>query len=118
MRKWGFKGQPATHGHSKSHRSRGSSGGAAGSMFRTRIWKGKRNAGRMGKRTRTVKGLLVWKVVPKYNLVYLMGSVPGSSRQRRALDPSAASDIPLGHFCWCLASLPCSLPKASPLAHP
>merc|ERR1719424_737984 len=47
MRKWGFKGQPATHGHSKSHRSRGSSGGAAGSMFRTRIWKGKRNAGRM-----------------------------------------------------------------------
>ena len=43
-------------------------------MFRTRVWKGKRNAGRMGRKTRTVKGLLVWKVVPKYNLVYLMVS--------------------------------------------
>ena len=45
MKRWGFAGQPASHGVSKAHRSRGSSGGAAGSMYGTRVWKGKKGAG-------------------------------------------------------------------------
>ena len=32
MKRWGFGGQPATHGTSLSHRSMGSAGGAAGNM--------------------------------------------------------------------------------------
>lgn len=77
MKRWGFKGQPASHGHSLSHRSIGSLGGAAGSMYATRVWKGKKMAGRMGGKYKTASGLMVWKVVPKYNLLYLVGSVPG-----------------------------------------
>jgi len=77
MKRWGFKGQPASHGHSKSHRSIGSMGGAAGSMYATRVWKGKKMAGRMGGKNATMQGLMVWKVMPKYNLVLVKGSVPG-----------------------------------------
>ena len=32
----------------------------------------------MGNRRRTVQGLMVWKVVPKYNLLYCKGSIPGA----------------------------------------
>lgn len=78
MKRWGFAGQPASHGVSKAHRSRGSSGGAAGSMYATRVWKGTKMAGRMGGKNRTMQGLLVWKVSPKYNLVYIKGSIPGA----------------------------------------
>jgi len=78
MKRWGFKGQPASHGHSKSHRSHGSMGGAAGNMFATRVWKGKKMAGRMGGKRCTVSGLEVWKVLPKYDLLYIKGSIPGA----------------------------------------
>ena len=78
MKRWGFGGQPASHGASLSHRSPGSMAGAAGSMYATRVWKGKKMPGRMGGERRTAAGLLVWKVLPKYNLLYLRGSVPGA----------------------------------------
>lgn len=78
MKRWGFKGQPATHGHSLSHRSVGSMGGAAGSMYATRVWKGKKMPGRMGGKRRTARALMVWKVVPEYDLLYVLGSVPGA----------------------------------------
>ena len=77
MKRWGFKGQPRSHGVSKAHRSRGSSGGAAGSMFGTRVRKGTKMAGRMGNKRRTAFSLLVYKVDPEHNLLYLKGSVPG-----------------------------------------
>ena len=77
MKRWGFKGQPASHGVSKAHRSAGSAGGAAGSMYGTRVWKGKKMAGRMGGQNATMHGMLVWKVSPKYNLIYVKGSIPG-----------------------------------------
>ena len=79
MKRWGFKGQPATHGHSKSHRSLGSMGGAAGAMFKTNIWKGKKMPGQMGGRTRTTPALQVWKVIPKHNLIYVKGSMAGAN---------------------------------------
>jgi len=78
MKRWGFKGQPASHGASKSHRSAGSMGGAAGSMYATRVWKGKKMAGNMGNKNCTVAGLEVWKVLPKYDLLYIKGSIPGA----------------------------------------
>jgi large subunit ribosomal protein L3 len=98
MKRWGFRGQPASHGASLSHRSVGSMGGAAGSMYATRVWKGKKMPGRMGGRRRTVSGLMVWKVLPKYNLLYLRGSVPGSKgcevRMRDSLLPKQTFATP------------------------
>ena len=78
MKRWGVKGQPASHGVSLTHRSHGSMRGAAGSMYATRRAPGKKMAGNMGNVRRTVQGLLVWKVVPEHNLLYLKGSVPGA----------------------------------------
>ena len=77
MQRWGFKGQPASHGHSLSHRSRGSSAGAAGSRYATRVRKGTKMAGRVGNKRRTASSLLVYKVDPAHNILYLKGSVPG-----------------------------------------
>ncbi len=77
VKRWGMKGQPASHGHSLSHRSMGSAGGAAGAMYNNKIFKGKKMAGNMGNKKRTVKNLIVHKVDPKLNLVYVKGSVPG-----------------------------------------
>jgi len=79
VKRWGFKGQSATHGTTKAERKIGSMGGAAGSMFGTKVSKGKKMAGRMGNKRRTVAGLMVWKVVPKYNLIYCKGSIPGAT---------------------------------------
>lgn len=42
MRRYGFAGQPRSHGHSLSHRSGGSLGGAAGSLYATRVMPGKK----------------------------------------------------------------------------
>ena len=77
MKRWGFKGQPASHGVSLTHRHPGSMGGAAGSMYGTRIKPGKKMPGKMGNKRRTVQAMEVWKIVPQHNLLYLRGSVPG-----------------------------------------
>lgn len=78
MKRWGFAGQPSSHGASKSHRSRGSSGGAAGSLYATRVRKGMKMAGRMGNKTRTVFNMMVYKIDTEHNLLYLKGSIPGT----------------------------------------
>ena len=77
MKRWGFGGQPRTHGVSKYHRGAGSSGGAAGAKYATRVRKGKRMAGRMGNKRRTVLSLPVFKVDAQHNLLFLVGSLPG-----------------------------------------
>lgn len=88
VRRFGFKGQSKTHGTTKTERSLGSMGGSAGSMFATRVFKGKRMAGRMGGKRRTVAGLMVWKVVPSLDLVFLKGSVPGAKGNEVRLQDS------------------------------
>ncbi|KAL1515571.1 hypothetical protein AB1Y20_002191 [Prymnesium parvum] len=77
MKRWGFAGQPASHGVTRAHRKPGSSGGAAGSMYKTGIWPGKKMPGKMGNKNRTAFCLLVYKIDPEHNLIYLKGSVPG-----------------------------------------
>ena len=77
VKRWGFKGQPASHGVSKYHRGAGSSGGSAGAKFSTKVRKGKRMAGRMGTKRRTMLSLQVFKVDAAHNLLFLKGSVPG-----------------------------------------
>ncbi|CAJ1083972.1 S ribosomal protein L3%2C mitochondrial [Xyrichtys novacula] len=48
MKRWGFKGQPATHGQTKTHRRPGASGPGG-----------------------------IWRVNTRYNVLYVNGSVPG-----------------------------------------
>ena len=78
MKRWGFKGQLASHGVERKHRSPGSIGGhgndagAAG-----RIKKGKKMAGHMGSRRITVRSLDVVRVDAENNLLLVKGPVPG-----------------------------------------
>jgi large subunit ribosomal protein L3 len=59
MKRHGFKGLPATHGVSLSHRALGSIGQC---QDPGKVWKGKKMAGRMGGTTITVQNLKVVKV--------------------------------------------------------
>ena len=76
MKRWGFSGLPATHGTTKKHRAHGSIGN---SQDPGRVWKGKKMAGRMGNRKRTVQSVFVYKVDPARNLLYVKGQVPGKA---------------------------------------
>lgn len=76
MKRWGFKGGPASHGCSKAHRKAGSTGM---STKPGRIFKGKKMAGKMGNRRVTVRRLLVYRVDAVRNLIFLRGAVPGNS---------------------------------------
>ncbi|XP_072366201.1 large ribosomal subunit protein uL3m isoform X2 [Scyliorhinus torazame] len=74
MKRWGFKGQPATHGQTKTHRRPGASGPGGDPA---RVFPGKKMPGKMGNIYRTSYGLKVWRVNTKENILYVHGSVPG-----------------------------------------
>nr|8A22_Ab Chain Ab, uL3m [Polytomella magna]8APN_Ab Chain Ab, uL3m [Polytomella magna]8APO_Ab Chain Ab, uL3m [Polytomella magna] len=74
MKRWGFKGMPASHGVSLSHRKPGATGGR---QDPGKIWKEKKLPGHMGDEKRTQLGLELYKVDPKRNLLYVKGAVPG-----------------------------------------
>jgi len=74
MKRWGFKGQPATHGASLSHRSTGSIGGC---QDPGKVWKGKKMPGRMGGKRVTVQSLMVQAIDSERNLLFVRGAVPG-----------------------------------------
>lgn len=72
IKKYGFKGAPASHGHDHP-RAVGSIGG----RFPQHVRKGTRMAGRMGG-VRTVRNLEVVDVDVTRNLIALKGAVPGA----------------------------------------
>ncbi len=73
IKRWGFHRGPMTHG-SKSHRVQGSIGSSASP---SRVWKGKKMAGKMGARRTTVKNLSIVKIDEEQNLLYIKGALPG-----------------------------------------
>ena len=75
MKKYNFAGLRATHGVSVSHRSHGSTGQR---QDPGRVFKGKKMAGHMGSKFRTILNLEVIKSDPENNLLYIKGSIPGS----------------------------------------
>ncbi|KAG9355710.1 hypothetical protein JZ751_000548 [Albula glossodonta] len=75
MKRYGFKGQPASHGQTKTHRRPGAIG-AGGDP--AKVVKGKKMPGRMGNVYDTTHGLKVWRVNTKHNIIYVNGSVPGT----------------------------------------
>lgn len=74
MKRWGFGGQPATHGVSLTHRSLGSTGNR---QTPGRVFKGKKMPGHMGARQRTAINMMVFKIDPYLNLVFIKGAIPG-----------------------------------------
>jgi len=74
VKRWGFKGMPATHGTKHDLRHPGSIGATAPQ----RVFKGKKMAGRMGGKRVTVKNLEIIEVNPEKNLLVVGGAVPGA----------------------------------------
>lgn len=75
MKRWNFKGGPASHGSTKFHRKPGSIGQC---QTPGRVWKGKKMAGRMGNKTRSVLGLPIYQIDVERNLIFVEGHVPGN----------------------------------------
>ncbi|MFA5021643.1 MAG: 50S ribosomal protein L3 [Patescibacteria group bacterium] len=74
VKRHGFHGSPATHGHKDQHRMPGSSG-AGGPQH---VFKGKRMSGHMGDELVTVTNLEVVEVNPETNEIFVKGGVPGA----------------------------------------
>jgi len=75
MKRWNFGGLRASHGVSVSHRSHGSTGQR---QDPGKVFKGKKMAGHMGDKLRTMLNLEVVKSDIENDLLYLRGSIPGS----------------------------------------
>ena len=75
MKRWNFGGLRASHGVSVSHRSHGSTGQR---QDPGKVFKGKKMAGHMGDKYRTMLNLEVVKSDLENDLLYLRGSIPGS----------------------------------------
>tara|TARA_B100001248_G_C27298134_1_gene415790 strand:+ start:40 stop:744 length:705 start_codon:yes stop_codon:yes gene_type:complete len=75
MKRWNFGGLRASHGVSVSHRSHGSTGQR---QDPGKVFKGKKMAGHMGDKLRTMLNLEIIKSDFENNLIYLKGSIPGS----------------------------------------
>jgi len=75
MKRHNFSGLRASHGVSVSHRSHGSTGQ---NQDPGRVFKGKKMAGHMGDKFRTIQNLEIIKSDLENNLIFVKGSVPGS----------------------------------------
>lgn len=74
VKRHGFAGRPASHGHPMS-RTPGSMGPGTDP---SRVIKGKKLPGRMGGTRRTIRNLQVVRVDSERNLLFVEGGVPGS----------------------------------------
>jgi len=75
MKRYNFSGLRASHGVSVSHRSMGSTGQ---NQDPGKVFKGKKMAGHMGDKFRTIQNLEIIKSDLENNLIFIKGSVPGS----------------------------------------
>jgi len=75
MKRHNFAGLRASHGVSVSHRALGSTGQ---NQDPGRVFKGKKMAGHMGDKFRTIQNLEIIKSDPENNLIFVKGSIPGS----------------------------------------
>ena len=75
MKRHNFGGLRASHGVSVSHRAHGSTGQ---NQDPGKVFKGKKMAGHMGDKIRTIQNIKIIKTDSDNNLMYLKGSIPGS----------------------------------------
>ncbi len=75
MKRHNFAGLRASHGVSISHRAHGSTGQ---NQDPGKVFKGKKMAGHMGDKFRTIQNIEIIRTDTDNNLIYLKGSIPGS----------------------------------------
>ena len=75
MKRYNFSGLRASHGVSVSHRAHGSTGQ---NQDPGKVFKGKKMAGHMGDKVRTIQNLEIIKSDIENNLIFVKGSIPGS----------------------------------------
>merc|ERR1712093_896688 len=75
IKRHNFSGLRASHGVSVSHRAHGSTGQ---NQDPGKVFKGKKMAGHMGDKVRTIQNIEIIKTDTNNNLIYLKGSIPGS----------------------------------------
>lgn len=73
VKRYGFAGSPASHGHRHDLRAPGS----IGSSYPERVFKGKKMAGRMGSDRHTTKNLKVVKIDLEKRIIAIKGAIPG-----------------------------------------
>lgn len=73
IKRWGMHRGPMTHG-SKHKRLQGA---LAGATYPSRVFKGNKASGRMGRDTITIQNLDLIKIIPERNLMLVKGAVPG-----------------------------------------
>ena len=86
MKRHNFGGLRATHGVSISHRSHGSTGQR---QDPGKVFKGKKMAGHMGDKLRTMQNIEIIKTDLENELLYLKGSIPGSKNSEVLVKGSA-----------------------------
>ena len=91
MKRHNFGGLRASHGVSISHRSHGSTGN---SQDPGRVFKGKKMAGHMGDRQRTIQNLQVVAVDEDRGLIFIKGGLPGSKGKWISIKDSVKKAIP------------------------
>ncbi len=80
VKRWGFKGQPASHGVERKHRSPGSVGGRASNLGTGKPKRGIRMAGQQGNARITARSLEVVGRDIEKNLLVVKGTVPGANQ--------------------------------------
>lgn len=76
IKRWNFKGQLKHRGVTKAHRRPGTIASGRKLMG---PFKGKKMAGHMGSERRVLKGLKIWRINTKYNVIWVQGpAVPGA----------------------------------------
>lgn len=80
MKRHNFKGQPASHGTERKHRSPGSIGSLCSNRgFGGGLKKGKKMAGHMGDERVTLRSLDVVRIEADRNLLLVKGPIPGAN---------------------------------------
>lgn len=89
VKRHGFHGSPASHGHKDQLRMPGS----IGAQGPQRVLKGKRMGGRMGGERVTVKNLEVVAIDPKNNVLAIKGAVPGARNSMLMIRERAGKNV-------------------------
>ena len=91
MKRHNFAGLRASHGVSVSHRSHGSTGN---SQDPGRVFKGKKMAGHMGDKQRTIQNLQVVAADEDRGLIFIKGGLPGSKGSWISLKDAVKKAVP------------------------
>ncbi|VVD02355.1 unnamed protein product, partial [Leptidea sinapis] len=77
MKRWKFKGMPASHGVTKTHRRPGNIGGGG---EKGRVWPGTKMPGHMGNSWRILRGVKILRINTEYNVLWMLGvGIPGET---------------------------------------